>query len=354
MKNKIVAIWTDWNRKGANGKYGGVGWYRIINPFGKLKNTTVISGEDIMVGGKDRIKAVEKMAKLGNIWVIKYVDDWKAVNHLLTMRDVANKFIQPTKLIVDLDDDMFSVHPHNYAYRYHYPGSPKNEALKYLIQNADALTVSTQPLKHKMKQYNDMIEVLPNTIDESIWGENKKHKGKLRIGWILSANHEQDIPVVIDAIKEILKKYEIIFYHIGWDSPHFDALPQESHKFIAGTSGYKEYPEFLASLGLDISIAPIIDDEFNKSKSNIKWMEAAMLEIPTVASNVYPYEHSIKDGETGFLAGNTKQWVNALSKLIESEELRRKIGKQAKEVVIKEYNVKDVINKYKKFFNKLN
>ena len=352
MQNKVIAIWTDWNRKGAKSKYGGVGWYRIINPMKKL-GAKVISGEHIDLGGTRRIGTVQWLEELGDIWYIKYVDDWKAVFHLLTARDTASKFISPTKIVVDLDDDMFSVHPKNYAYKYHYPGSPKNEALKFLIQNADALTVSTEPLKSKMLQYNDTVEVLPNTIDKSIWGKNKKHKGKLRIGWILSANHEQDISVVIDAIEEILKKYDVEFYHIGWDSPYFDILPKKSHKFVAGTNGYKEYPEFLANLGLDISIAPIIDDDFNKSKSNIKWMEASMLEIPTVASKVYPYEHSIIDGQTGFLAGNTKQWVNALSKLIESKGLREKIGRQAKKAVLREYNVKDVISKYNDFFKKI-
>lgn len=345
--NKIVACWTDWNRPGAKGEYGGVGWYRIINPFGKI-NAKVVSGADINIGGKDRVEAVKRLKELGDIWVMKYVDDPAPVNHLLTMRDVANKFISPTKLIIDIDDDMFSIHPHNYAYRYHYPGSPKNEALKQLIKGADGLIVSTEPLRASMSQFNKNIVVLPNAVDTSIWGRNKKHRGRLRIGWILSANHEQDIPVLMPAIKQILKKYDVEFYHIGWDSSYFDILPKKSHKFIAGTNGYKEYPKFLAKLGLDISIAPLIDDKFNRGKSNIKWLEASMLEIPTVASDVYPYKHSIKDGKTGFLAGNTKQWVNSLSKLIESKELRRKIGKEAKKEAIKEYNIDNLLTEYKK------
>ena len=97
---------------------------------------------------------------MGDIWFCKYVDDMSTVLHLLTARDVMK-----TKLVIDLDDDMFNVHELNYAYKYHYPDSPKQKTLKYLINEADAITVSTEPLRASMKQYNKNVEVLPNAID---------------------------------------------------------------------------------------------------------------------------------------------------------------------------------------------
>lgn len=344
----ILAVWTDWNSPGLKGRYGGVGWYRIINPLKKI-GCNVVSGEHVDIGGKNRLENAFKMKQMGDIWFFKYVDDITPVTHLLTARDVMK-----TRLVIDIDDDLFSVHPHNYAYQWHYPGSPKNEALKYLISSANAVTVSTEPLANSMRRLNNNVTVLPNAIDPEIWKVPIKRNttDKIRIGWILSANHEQDTEIIVPVMQKILKKYpNVEFWAIGFDSPEFEKLPR--YKFVLGTKGYKPYPKFLAGLGLDISVAPLVDDDFNRCKSNIKWMEAAMVEVPTVASRVYPYEYSIRDGETGFLAGNEKQWINSLSKLIESKELREKMAKQAKEQVLREYTVDNVLDKYNEFFAKI-
>lgn len=96
----------------------------------------------------------------------------------------------------------------------------------------------------------------------------------------------------------------------------------------------------------DIGIAPLTNSKFNQSKSHIKWMEYSMYEIPTVASKVYPYSKdilgikTIEDGVTGILCENG-EWEKKLSMLIEDEELRRKIGKQAKEYVAKNWQYDD-------------
>ena len=120
-----------------------------------------------------------------------------------------------------------------------------------------------------------------------------------------------------------------------------------------GTNGYKEFPEFLASLGMDILIAPLIDDEFNRSKSNIKWMEGAMCEVPMVCSDVEPYSRSITHGKDGFLAKTTKEWITYLEYLIGSPQLREKIGKEARKTVLREYSTEKHLHKYTDLFKEL-
>lgn len=71
-----------------------------------------------------------------------------------------------------------------------------------------------------------------------------------------------------------------------------------------------------------------------------------MYQIPTVASHVYPYhmdilgKETIRDGETGVLA-RPDEWVEKLSELIENKELRLKIGRNAYDFVVKEWQYKD-------------
>ena len=341
MERKILACYTDWNRPGAKGKYGGVGWYRIVNPFTHM-DAHVLSGEELGIGGKERHTNAQKMADLAKTWVFKYVDDINPVLHLLSARDTVG-----AKLWIDIDDDMFHVHPHNYAYNYHYPGSPKNETLKYLVKEADGLIVSTEPLREVMKEYNKNIIVAPNAIDPEIWKVPlEKNTGKrLRIGWILSANHEQDVPEIRDAMNEILRKYNVEFRAIGYYSDDFNVFPKKKRKFVLGTKGYDQYPQFLAKQRLDISIAPLIDDEFNRGKSNIKWMESSMVGVPVVASDREPYK-CIENAKTGFLAKNKKEWVKYLSMLIEDAEMRKEIAENAKKKVLKDYHIKSIIKHY--------
>lgn len=369
--NFAIGCWTDWNRPGASKRYGGVGWYRIVNPLSKAKNAQVTSGEHLKLGGdlKNSVSNAKYLKGLGNVWWFKYVDDQQAVMHLLTARKIVG-----AKLVVDADDDMFSVHPHNYAYQFHYPGSPKQKVLSYLFQNADAITVSTNPLKEVMeKRFRAPVTVLPNTIDEAIWKHEKKRSTEIevfeergenvrplkktfspdavRIGWVCSPNHEQDAPVLLEPMKQILEKYpQVEFWCVGWKPLIYDELPRTY--WIRGTSDYVDYPKFLCELGLDISVAPLIKDDFNRSKSNIKWLESTMAGIPVVASDYDPY-HSIENYKTGYLPQNPNQWVKYLSWLIENKEKRKELAANALKVVLERYTTKTVIPKYEAFIESL-
>lgn len=361
---KVLALWTDWNNPGMQKKYGGVGWYRIINAFGKL-GAYLPNPWEIQLGGKDREAIAQELAKY-DVWVMKYLDDFESILHILTCRDVTGK-----KLVIDIDDDFWHVHPHNLAYKYFYPGSEKMQALTYLIQEADAIICSTQPLASVVREHNRNVFVLENSQDTSLWEKavpktikvsepwtNKDDpqpeireipvpkKDKVRIGWVMSANHEQDIPAVIEGLKEILKRDDVEFWHIGWDSDQFAVLPKGKHLAVWGTD-FENYPSFLRACDLDIALCPLIDDKFNQSKSNIKWQEATMAGVPVVASDVKPYQN-ILQGKTGYLAKSTSQWVKYLTWLIENPKKRQEIAENAKKDVLAKWEITQKLPEYEK------
>ncbi len=57
---------------------------------------------------------------------------------------------------------------------------------------------------------------------------------------------------------------------------------------------------------VDINLAPLVDSIFNRAKSEIKWIEAALV-IPAVASKLGAFSDMVIDGETGLLATDD-QW----------------------------------------------
>jgi GT2 family glycosyltransferase len=80
----------------------------------------------------------------------------------------------------------------------------------------------------------------------------------------------------------------------------------------------------------DINLAPLqAGNPFCEAKSELKHFEAALVEVPTVASPTGPMRRAIRDGETGFLATSPEDWYRALIALVDDAALRRRIGHAA-------------------------
>jgi glycosyltransferase involved in cell wall biosynthesis len=88
-------------------------------------------------------------------------------------------------------------------------------------------------------------------------------------------------------------------------------------------------------------IIPRRDNYFNRCKSNIKFLEAAMCEIPVIAQSFDdgPYEEITPD--MGVLIRDNSKWLDEINRLIEDKDLRRSMGRKAREYVLKNYNIAD-------------
>jgi len=121
-----------------------------------------------------------------------------------------------------------------------------------------------------------------------------------------------------------------------------------SDDFKAFKSQIKEIPfmkasEYYTALnGYDINIAPLEPSVFNDAKSNIKYIEASIFKLPTIASNVEEYKNIIKHNENGLLASNTQEWIDAFELLIKNKSLRETMGINAYQTVIDTYQIDKV------------
>ena len=149
--------------------------------------------------------------------------------------------------------------------------------------------------------------------------------------------HDADFAVAAPAILAMLKQYDHVILtvigHLNLPSAFDDY--QEKIEAIA-LSDYSTYMRRLASC--QISIAPLEDSIFNDAKSNIKFLEAAILSLPSVCSPAAAFKEVIQPGVTGYLAANDDQWRSALQALIEDASLRQKIGQRALESVQQRYS----------------
>ncbi|MCC6766207.1 MAG: glycosyltransferase [Deltaproteobacteria bacterium] len=94
------------------------------------------------------------------------------------------------------------------------------------------------------------------------------------------------------------------------------------------------WPESLAALAAaDVQLAPLRTDAFSDAKSEVKYLEAGALGLPTVASPTSAYRRAIRHGENGFLASTPADWEQRLLALVDDPALGRRLGNRARDDV---------------------
>lgn len=137
--------------------------------------------------------------------------------------------------------------------------------------------------------------------------------------------HDADFACAAPALARLLRaRPEIVLQIVGEL-----ALPPEMDGF-ADRIERMPPKDFRTWLGLlanaDIALAPLEDTAFNDAKSNIKFLEAAILGVPCVCSPRANFRSVVVHGETGMLADDDDAWFAALDRLAAEPSLRARIG----------------------------
>ena len=250
------------------------------------------------------------------------------------------QFAKKSKLIFDFDDSIWipTVSEGNKSLNFLKNPNKTNE----LIQMSALIFAGNQYLAYYAGQLNKNVAIIPTTIDTDIYQPKKlSNKTQVCIGWSGSfstvPNFESSIPVLL-AIK---KKYgnKVYFKLIG------DGNFKNEELGIKGIPWTKEN-EIEELSEIDIGIMPLPDDAWANGKCGLKGLQYMALSIPTIMSPVGVNKEIIKDGENGFLASVDSDWMDKLSQLIESAEIRKKMGEKGRETVEKNYSVNALKNLY--------
>jgi len=247
------------------------------------------------------------------------------------------------------------------------------DALDYLIPNVDGMIVTTPALKEQLAIYNDNIAVVPNLLDErllddykggmagdlsSIWGLSWKHisrnvrrflhhagRKRVTIGYMGTFTHDDDLLMILPALHKIFRRYGNIVYlvvlGVAAYSETLASLAELPVHLICLKPQQSEYPHFMRWFSQrvfwDIAISPLCDDDFNRCKSDIKFLDYSAIGAAGIYSRVPAYMGSVVHGETGWLAENTTEaWVEALETLILDASLRRRIAFNARQYLYAE------------------
>lgn len=281
------------------------------------------------------------------------------------------------KIVIFEIDDFLQAIPSTNPVKDQWDDSMRERLNFGLRSYGDAITTTNIRLAKQYSQWGKRVYVLPNMIDETSdrWDVEIKEKDYILIGWMGSSSHIGDLEILKEVVPAILEKYDNVrFKFMGARPDWIDDLkcsrqnkwlcllgyPKEMSQFYNHSMMIQdkwlnifEYPQEMAQF--DIGLITIENNPFNTiGRSDLKFLEYSMFEISSIASNLHPYRDVIRHKKTGFLVdkNETEGWVYYISQLIEDAELRKKIGKNAKEYVLSERTYRDNIHKWAEVYEK--
>lgn len=254
------------------------------------------------------------------------------------------RFAKKTKLIFDFDDSIWLQNV-----------SKNNKALAFLkdakktakiIGIADMVFAGNEYLANYASQFNDNVKIVPTTIDTELYQPVPlPESNRVCIGWSGSFSTIEHFEYCLPALVKLKEKYEgkIYFKVIG------DGNYENKELNIQGIP-WTMKDELKELSEINIGLMPLPNDEWTNGKCGLKGLQYMALKIPTLMSAVGVNTEIIEDGENGFLIHSMEEWVEKASLLIESPDLRQRMGEKGRATVEQSYSVASQKDRYLKYF----
>ena len=232
--------------------------------------------------------------------------------------------------------------------------------IRKTLKQCEGAITTTETLAKELNHYVPKVFINHNVASEEMWNlskialmkkENLEKTEQIIIGYFSgSITHDSDIEMIKPALKKILHEFKNVQLLLSGEITFLNFLDEFPDRIIYKKFlDWKELPELISKV--DINIAPIENTIFNSAKSENKWVEAALVKVPTIASNVGAFEEVIQNNETGLLCENINDWYISMKTLIINEQLRKKIGENAFNLCKRKYNTIETGRKLANFIN---
>lgn len=303
----------------------GCGSFRAIWPG----EHCAAAGHDVtVVRQKDRrVRLVMEGDTVTDVHVDADVVVLQRVTHAYMAQAVAVMRAKGVTVVIDVDDDLSSIHPSNPAWAVHRPGDGPHSwhNLALACRNASLVTVSTPALLDVYARHG-RGHVLPNYLPDQYYGLPRVDSDT--IGWPASFHsHPNDAEPVGGAVARLVDEgAEFVMRGDSTGAGRAFGLVADP---VGGGVPIEEWPAAVAALG--IGIAPLADTKFNAAKSWLKPLEMSAAGVPWVASPRAEYVRLHAMG-AGVLADRPRVWYRELKRLRESAALRQELSEAGRAV----------------------
>ncbi|MFK7698640.1 glycosyltransferase [Pseudomonas caspiana] len=299
-----------------------VGHYRVSHPLQELQAAGRIIGK--MSYESPSIIEIERQSPdvivfQGRYTEAKVPDIYQVKTYSSAMR------------IFELDDYIADV-PEKNEHRRNMPDNI-GAMLRKGIAGCDRVVVSTHPLAQALSSMHTDIRVVPNMLATQLWSTLKKSQrrtsGKPRIGWGGGTSHRGDLELIADVVRELANEVEWVFFGM---CP--DLLRPYIHEFHSAVA-LSSYPAKLASLNLDLALAPLEFHIFNDCKSNLRLLEYGACGYPVICSDTEAYRGHLP--ATRIHTNTTQEWLAAIRMHLSDPDASYRMGDELQEAVLRDF-----------------
>lgn len=256
----------------------------------------------------------------------------------------AGRKLYDYKLIVDTDDLVTDIPAYNFASAQYHAATGVTRIAEAQYRESDAITVTTEFLRDATAGYNAATYLIPNCCDTELWSpvrhrdKELRHRGDLRIYWGGGGGHWDDLVLVKPAFQRIYDEYPHTKFIFSNFVPDWMAGLDASRIFFLPLVPYGSFPRVLTWLCIDVALAPLVQNNFNRAKSHVKYLDYGMAGIAGIYQDIDAYE-SVVHGITGLKATDADDWYEKMKLLVETPTLRERIGDQARRSVLAQWTV---------------
>ncbi|WP_292742480.1 glycosyltransferase [Methylophaga sp. UBA3192] len=319
---------------------GGSGDYRVIQPFSALSHAALAQCEFYRFNQNiPKPIAISEYARIAPDSVLFHA----ALNDLqLKQLEQLKEFMPDVFRIYSIDDLLTNVPEQSPAakeIKRHFADAKSR--MRRALERCDRLIVSTQPLAELCLGMIDDIRVVPNRLPKEPWlsvTSLSNQSDKPRVGWAGAQQHQGDLAIMCEVVKATADEVDWIF--MGMCPEDIKPYVHEYHDFVP----IADYPAKLASLNLDLAVAPLEIHPFNESKSNLRLLEYGVLGWPVICTDIYPYRTN--NPPVIYVQNQVDEWVAAIRQILADKAALVDAGSALKAWVLEHYMLEDHLDEW--------
>lgn len=286
-----------------------------------------------------RLRWMLKAVRFDAVWVEKEMLPWVPAWLELGL------FPARVPLIVDYDDAVF------HRYDQHSLSLVRGllgRKIDRVMRRADLVVAGNEYLANRARNAGAArVEILPTVVDITRYGAIAAESGRQpTIGWIGSPATAKFLQLIAPALNEVAATRKVQVVAVGANAGQLGKLPITALPWT-------EAAEVTAIQHFDIGIMPLPDAPFERGKCGYKLIQYMACGKPVVASPVGVNSMIVRDGVDGVLAATNEGWVTALTRLLDSPELRQQMGRAGRGRVEREFSLQQAAPRLAAWINEI-
>jgi glycosyltransferase involved in cell wall biosynthesis len=260
------------------------------------------------------------LLEAADVLVLQFIHDWDLLGVLGRRREAGRA------TVFEANDYFFDLQPWN-PIAGQWQDRAVQEEFRCYLRGADAVQTSSEELARRWRVFSGRVAVFANHL-AGVPPLAPPAQRPLTIGWGGSPGHLADWFHVAPLLQQWLQAHPDVHLAVMTHEaarPFFHLPPERYHFTPFGR--IEDYYRFLGRL--DVGLAPLLPSDYNRGRSDVKFLEYAACGVVGVYADLEPYQGSVKDGETGLLFRNGPELLACLDRLANDAGLRHAIRARA-------------------------